>query len=133
MTIDELIAALEAATGPDRGLDKSIADLVGEVVMPWKADQHAWMTKIGGKWVSVTRPNLRLLSTGHRYIPRFTESLDAAVSLVPEGCFWALTMKGVHWPGFDACCEYEDGRMRWYRGATPAIALCIAALKARKP
>jgi hypothetical protein len=49
----------------------------------------------------------------------FTASLDAAVMLVPDGCGW-MVMKNVAKVG------------RWpKRGATPALALCAAALRAR--
>jgi hypothetical protein len=52
-------------------------------------------------------------------VPFYTASLDAAVTLVPDGCGW-MVMKNVAKVG------------RWpKRGATPALALCAAALRAR--
>ena len=82
---------------------------------------------------------------GHPFpSPRFTESIDAALGLVPEGYPWRC---GDHF-------GTEDGLGIEYRahaylieptirttgmgggfdgvGATPAIALCIAALRARQ-
>lgn len=74
-------------------------------------------------------------------VPAFAESIDAALTLVPEGCWWEIGKtadesspmrnfgaigvyrSAVHWsygdPGFIG------------RSDAPAIALCIAALKAR--
>lgn len=57
-------------------------------------------------------------------VPAYTASIDAALTLVEEGSTWDLC--------FDefmlACVGPGDTASR---GATPAIALCIAALKAR--
>jgi hypothetical protein len=52
-------------------------------------------------------------------LPMFTASLDAAVTLVPEGCGWMVMSSAAKvgvWPS---------------HGATPALALCAAALRAR--
>jgi hypothetical protein len=49
----------------------------------------------------------------------YTASVDAAVTLVPEGCGWMVmgnAAKVKRWPS---------------RAATPALALCAAALRAR--
>lgn len=81
--------------------------------------------------------------------PPYTTSIDAALTLVPEGCAWV-----VNWPAY----KLEDhiggmGKFKYQSGktfagvrasfsshlgsdyeaygATPALALCIAALKAR--
>jgi hypothetical protein len=101
----ELAAACEAATGPDRALDAAIT--------------------------------LALAALGRRVgIRKFTASLDAAMALVPEG--WKLRQMA-----FSAPCA--DDR-KWHlnlhggkvgedtfvgRGATPALALVSAALRAR--
>ncbi len=61
-------------------------------------------------------------------VPAYTTSLDAALTLVPEGCEWevyggdkqAVAVIYVSGP------KYVDGR-----APTPALAMCIAALKAR--
>lgn len=62
--------------------------------------------------------------------PQFLRSIDAALTLVPEGFEWSrhrgangkMTMQ-VDGPG-------QLGHQA--QGATPALALCIAALRARK-
>jgi hypothetical protein len=97
--VQELIARLEAATGPDRDLDVAIIDA---------------------------------LFPGARKFPlEYTASIDAALTLVPEGWRWHLG-------------NTLDGRgtaMIWLNpltgtdeifAAAPAIALCIAALRARE-
>lgn len=67
---------------------------------------------------------------GHPYgrIPAYTASLDAALTLVPEGAQWSV-------------CQLRSGKAFEYaawvdchdtvRAHTTAIALCIAALKAQ--
>lgn len=100
----KLAARCEAATGPDPKLDREILDTICE----------KWV----GKW---------LLGPA-KY--RFTASLDAAMTLVPEG--FRRAEYGT----------YENARGHWHElsmsngefsasAATPALALCAAALKAR--
>lgn len=61
-------------------------------------------------------------------LPAYTSSLDAAVSLVPESVGFKIALMPCaegpeHWASVDWGTQFP--------GATPAIALCIAALKAR--
>lgn len=115
MTKDELIAALAKATGPSQELDAEIALAINP----------------GGR----VRPNSRALETADGYthlVQYYTASIDAALALAPEG----YAVQGG---------RYHDGRGWWHiyeqpegatrawagNGATPALALCIAALKAR--
>ncbi|MBC9180219.1 hypothetical protein [Pseudoroseomonas ludipueritiae] len=69
-------------------------------------------------------------------VPKYTTSLDAAVSLVPEGAgvqierFWVQHISTPVWSaevrwGIDGETVYAEER------PTPALALCCAALKAR--
>ncbi len=64
----------------------------------------------------------RAINGGRRAlaVPDYTGSVDAALTLVPEGCGW-LAMGNAA----------KVGRCPAH-GATPAIALCIAALRARE-
>lgn len=97
----ELAGRCEQVSGPDRALDCLIGDAIGA------------RTRNGVINVSAT----------------YTASLDAAMTLVPEG-LWAegsLSSPGqleVHGP-----CTYDPLGKGW--AATPALALCAAALKAR--
>lgn len=117
MSYQDLIARLEKATGPDRELDADICLEVG----PYQSDiwernprhRHLLQTKDAklNDWVP---------------FPNYTASLDAALTLVPEGQSAQTTRYANHEGG--AWVGDED----FVRAATPAIALCIAALKARQ-
>jgi len=99
----DLIRRLEAATGPDREIDADIGRVFGRLKPPYPHD------------------------AGFEYL-RYTESLDAALTLVPEDCRWEL---GVY-PMLGFCgAVWTDVLHRGF-GRTPAIALLIAALRARE-
>ncbi len=104
MTNDELISALEKATGPDRWIDNEIAKLIG-LEMP--SDCAGWPAE-------------------------FTHSIDAALTLVPEG--WSYNI-GKNEIGTNA--QVVLGRSHptnsnvFLEGTHIAIVICIAALKAR--
>lgn len=102
LTNNELIAALEKATGPDSELDYEIRMAI---------------------W---TKP---------KSIPKpYTSSIDAALTLVPESACFRLTYKPC---GKTDCVvmKKEFSTPYFYEetvdAATPAIAICIAVLKAR--
>jgi hypothetical protein len=99
--MSELIARLEAATGPDRGLDAAIHDVVSD----------AELTSC--------------------LLPAYTASLDAAVALVPDGFHWAIRATPIEDgpPLIEASVDWAPHPSE--TGATPALALCIAALRAR--
>jgi hypothetical protein len=65
-------------------------------------------------------------------VPQFTSSIDAALSLVPEGLVWDIssgTKAGLPDPPWAAL--WSDDLDVAADGKTPALALCIAALRAR--
>lgn len=127
--LDALIGRLEAASGPDRELDEAIALLL----LPELAELPR--TEAGG----LMHPRYGKIAPAERY----TDSLDAAISLLPDGrCRIAV---GVAYPEknegpvYWANCGKDvlDDKGSWIaanesEGATPAIALLIAILKARK-
>lgn len=124
-----LIERLEKAEGPSRELDAHIG---------WH---------VGG-WRGHICPTPESVYDGVRKnklpVSGYTGSIDAALTLVPEGWAWALhhhrdcsgsnadpiaKVSRVNWGEKENEAKFyksADGR-----GATPAIALCIAALKAR--
>ena len=108
-TLSALIAALEKAMRPDRELDRQIGEAVG-----------AEMGLSGD-----------VVGLGYA---RYTESLDAALMLVPEGYVFATgdcSEEDEAW----GCVTAPDPDNRDFdcrSAATPTIALCIAALKARQ-
>lgn len=67
--------------------------------------------------------------------PAYTASLDAAMSLVPEGYSWRVSAAQLGAVGtviHPECEDLDDPYTSFTAGgATPAIALCAAALKSR--
>lgn len=126
----ELVGRLEKATGPDRELDAQIycAKNGYGFVKFERWNQHA-----GRLFYSIPGMELHCGSEG---FPLYTRSIDSALTLVPEG--WAWFVERIE--------GYSEGRARlWipskrtlglkieqvdFEAATPAIAICISALKA---
>ena len=128
----ELAEHCEKAEGPDRALNALIHEATGrEFVMEY--------------WSEADTEPQRNLS----YVPTYTASIDAALTLVPEGWDW-LVRNDVNEPTAFANVSRPDANNvlgRWdeerqcFTGsgeghnyadaATPALALCAAALKAR--
>lgn len=127
MTIEELIARLEAATGPCRELDVAISVAVG------RDDETTLLRYTNGTEKRV--PTSRNCWGGQVDSPRYTASIDAALTLVPEGFCWEVRKGYVpEATVWQIGCEYDEGSGRTLPHAqapTPAIALCIAALRAR--
>ena len=122
MTIDDLIARLEAATEGGRELDVALAKRLRQPIKKKPVYKRGHYS--GGKPV--------VLRTEDVASP-YTTSLDAALTLVPEGHRLRLWW---HHTGVWGCDVFPDGGGAIHRvldRATPALALCIAALKARKP
>lgn len=71
-----------------------------------------------------------------RQVPEYTASLDAALSLMPEGWKWTIHSPDDDGPAV-AYCVPNMGRLPWpdwvtdICAATPALALVSAALRAR--
>jgi hypothetical protein len=118
----ELAERIEKATGPDRELDETIACALH--IAQNRNGFIYWMNEAGSTDV-----------LWHHAI-KFTASLDAAMTLVPEGWLpiidaaseddavlvdlWARVTVAPHKP-----------KRRHAKAATPALALCAAALRAR--
>ena len=141
----ELAELCEKASGADRELDCLICAAVG-----------TYSTRRFFQWCGMRSkgaPEGTLGDYLKEIAPAYTASLDSTMSLVPEG--WAHGYE--HWPTPDEhargdkmrsrawvkeCSEYRVGRqVIWGHGdtdkmiethaATPALALCAAALRAR--
>lgn len=124
---DELIERLEKASGPDRRLDFDIwfaASPEGKIEREWPQDQ---LKMPWDQWFENWKSD-------RSAFPDYTTSIDAAVTLVPEGFAWQVCQENF---GRAESWSRDGGRLsattqvRADRCATPAIALCIAALKAR--
>ncbi|NBC37328.1 hypothetical protein GTZ99_12285 [Novosphingobium sp. FSY-8] len=133
------IERIEAATGPDRELDCLIAAEIGLHIDGCRHSISEMLTMFGiGSLVETSMSNNSVLKT----IPSYTVSIDAALTLLPEG--WAIDRLNM-WPGAPSCCDvvgtHDHNGGRWHnfsdgeargKAATPALALCAAALRARE-
>ena len=116
MTLLELAERCEAATGPDAALDR-------EIWLKAVADkEQRFLVEVGRDAHGDKEANFRTdwMADGARY----TASIDAALTLVPEGSSWMLIR---HSEGFTLAKAGSDP----CKGATPALALCAASLRAR--
>lgn len=108
MSMQDLIVRLEQATGPNRDLDRDLwFCLVPEMEGCWP------------HWSGLERRSI---------CPRFTGSIDIALALIPKGMCWLIAFGG-----FARITRgLGDEQVVWsVTAATPAIAMCVAALKAR--
>lgn len=130
--IGELIERLGKATGPGRELDLAIQAwldpeapiLFGAGTKKAKWGSYRDIPSAEGQDI----PNLISVINP----PSYSESIDAALTLKPEG--WSFTLVGgtagvSH--SFATVSLSVPSFEKPSRGATPAIALCIAALRAR--
>jgi hypothetical protein len=107
MSLSDLAERCEKATGPDYRLDNEIAAAVGR--SPPHGSIETYIEGQHGRW--------------------FTASLDAAMTLVPEGFDWII---GHTNSGLTIHAEVGGRGGEYQRfAATPALALCAAALRAR--
>jgi len=122
MTIEELIAALETANLLSRKLDAAIYRLVG-----LRSDEEAHCRD----WC---RMDGRTDLTRDRYIlshaPRYTESIDSAMTLVQASA--SVTMERYIKGWYVVIAQPSDAPVAYRGDRKPLpIAICIAALKAR--
>lgn len=108
-----IIEKLERAKAGDESLSREIADIVGTAVKRrtfnggMDADEWDWF-------------------------PPYTSSIDAALSLVMDGWSWsvAVSENKLH-PVVMLGRSYPTNAQVAQEAATPALAICIAALKSR--
>ena len=126
--LDALIAKLEAATEGSRELN-------GEIwwVVDRRAAEVTYRNAALGNPIAIPDKMPgglgRLVVT--QYAPHYTTSIDAALTLVPDGLDEEI--KRARHRGWYVAL-WKPGRVGQIGdSSTPALALCIAALKARKP
>lgn len=140
--INDLIARLEAVTEGSRELDANVAAAVGDMNDPLFDPRHYISTPVyepheswGEHYVAATvvvRGEICIVAV--REPKPFTASLDAALTLVPARCRIAIE-QSIDGGWFDATI-FKFGESDEFIGdtprgvKTPALALCIAALKA---
>lgn len=114
LSLGALIERLEKATGPDHDLDIDIARLRGVTVMLQRDDDSG--ADEDTYW-------------------HYTSSLDAALSLVPDEHGRSSAFHVQRTRSFGCCAvvwtNHEFNRSVRGDARTEALALCIAALKAR--
>lgn len=140
----KLAERFEQASGPDRELDYRIGYALG-----WRFNGFEWpgrqscdqeelsdqqfadLDMMAGGWKRPDQDEWPYPGTNNNVVPRWSSSIDAAMTLVPEGQLFILYS--------DGSCEIgpqpTDGSIMQpvakAEAATPALALCSAALRAR--
>lgn len=129
----ELAERVEKADGPDRGLDALIAialDPERQVIVDHEPGRFPRKAIYGPvtKLVPMAEANGED-AADYINAPRYTASLDAAMTLVPEGHNWAVE----HSTDGDGawCYDKNVNNTGPSLAATPALALTAAALRAR--
>jgi len=125
--LTNLIARVEAATGPDRGLD---ADILCAVRPEWKWDRSTqqptgWVSMASGSGISCPAPH-------------FTASVDDAMTMLDPDHWWCMG-KGRTRPDepiygiviFNADLDRQVPVAEGEHPTSLPLAICIAALKAR--
>ena len=129
----ELIERLEKAEGPDAELDKCIM-----MAVDYKEYERRWWAArpddIAARYMS--KDQQKQMAEDNWIAPPYTASIDAALTLAPEGLDWRIdTMTGL--PGAIVCQPNawfsHKTAPRMHHGKSPALALCIAALKPALP
>jgi hypothetical protein len=117
----------EKATGPDRELDAAIAVAVCWRWEGWSEGDLAVEEAAARSGMAYVADRVRNSTNSiWRLLPAYTASLDAAMTLVPEGEDYAIErVGGGHWCSVDANGE----RQPCVGAATPALTLCAAALR----
>lgn len=133
----DLIARIEAATGPDRALDVAIVaaitpGIVGVERGPLAPDTCSYLFRYDPP---------RAWSASWLPVPSYTASIDAALTLVPDDHWWevgrscgdnsAMRNFGARRGCFSARAVPWGASPRLSSAPTPALALCAAALRAR--
>lgn len=127
----DLADRVEKASGPDRELDFAIF----RALHPEYAGPE-WKEFGGGLRHAMDSSDMRCLPPPNVTPSRWTASLEAALSLVPEGWAWAVYGGAREEIVATAYRVPNGGRLPWpdwvtdICAATPALALCAAALRA---
>lgn len=138
----ELAARCEQATGPDHMLDAEIAIAAlgwREIPSP-DGDWRSFESPAGARANIQRKDGVPVFDYGP--LAFFTTSLDAAMTLLPEAeagysaTFWRVGNDGEGGDPSDfkaevLCCSQLTSRQSKAVAATPALAICAAALRAR--
>lgn len=132
--LKDLIERLEASHGPDRALDCEIA-VAFDVRGDWcSRPLRELVATCGMDWLV---KNSESQQSTLKALPNYTSSIDAALTLVPEGDDIWLKIQHARYDGHPKVCTagFETGKAPYWHGGmavTFPLALCIAALRARE-
>jgi hypothetical protein len=137
MTISELIAKIEAATESDRALDVAITQYLG-VSKAMRGSFERWRScKPRGDTKSTIEVFLMMTA------PKFTRSIEAALTLLPEYISYELTRSAAGTDGLKRCRLWDwrraplmsdpDNEWKAEGNSTLPLMICAAALKVRAP
>lgn len=115
----------EQAAGPNRELEREVAFAFDLPDADEFGCEHSWAAMCG--------TGLRWGDQAQLVAPKFTSSLDAAMTLVPEDAEWGGGSKdttGRAWAWCARRWQQQGEVMKIANGATPALALTAAALRA---
>lgn len=134
--LQDLAERIEAADGPDREIDAAIYQMLNPHMEPIPATAGRFYDPSKTSRQSAVRYHISGGATG--LAPRYTASLDEATTLVPGPDWeWSLEVQMGHLLHGDdermiAIVKMGDPLRGWEAAAaTPALALCAAALRAR--
>lgn len=134
-TLLALALRVEQATGADRELDADIAIECQRLPHPVPEGQRATKSLVTDCFDGAIRvlwqakPPLLSSLSAFNYDPLlFTSSTDVAMSLVPDGLDWSIYTVEGH---YAATLGTPDEWLFIAAGATPALALTAASLRAR--
>ena len=124
---EALLARVQEGSGEDRALNADIAVMVGGWQRKWHDSErpHGWYWRRGDySWTA----------EGEGYPSNYLGSLDAALTLVPEGWSWHAALRTYLTPFRATGSVWQEGQQYALfnaDAATPARALIAACLKAR--
>lgn len=123
----DLIAKLEAALEGSRELDFDMALAIGNMRIIPEDYQHSEYAEayIDGEWECIGSEG----QWEDYWLPNWTTSIDAALTLVPEGRYFTLRTISVRPQAMVHCPPRTKLGNHNGEASTPALALCIAALK----
>lgn len=129
-TLEALLARVLEGEGPDRELDAEIvaAFTRGVVGLGDETPDENWRNRLY-RWEPP-----RVWADSWLPVPKYTESLDAALTLVPEGWSWYSAMRHYLAPVGAAGSVWQAGQSSatfTADAATPARAIIAACIKAR--
>lgn len=137
--IESIIGRLEKATGPDREIDGEIEAALGAPSFTRfdLAEGYHWEFEADGMAGEVSAFSVLGNKTSRRQkrfqAPVYTASVDAALTLLPEGFKWKLGYSR-HVPCVAELVDYSDRAAGQFVGecdSNHAVALTLAALRAR--